>query len=138
MKATVEAAIAEIRTGLPGHEVLVKPDPDGGAFVIVEGLAIGDQFAPPVTWIGFQITWSCPDADTYPHFIDAAVRYVGTNAAPNQYPQGNLPTSLTRGAVMPGFDRPAIQVSRRSPRRDADVDTPLEKLLRVLTFLRSR
>jgi hypothetical protein len=138
MKAAVEAAIAELRAGLPGHEVLVQPDADGGAYVIVDELHLGDHFAPSISWIGFQITWTCPDADTYPHFIDPNVRYMGEGAAPNHYPEGSLPTSMTRGAIMPGFDKPAIQVSRRSNRRNAETDTPLQKLLRILAFMRSR
>jgi hypothetical protein len=138
MKPAVEAAIAEVRAGLPDQAVRVKPDSDGGAYIIVDGLTIGDCFAPPASWIGFQVTWTCPDADTYPHFIDPAVRYIGQGEAPNQYPEGNLPTSMTRNATMPGFDLPAIQVSRRSNHRDATTDGPLQKLLRVIQFLVSR
>ena len=138
MKPAVEAAIGEIRDGLPRHEVRVKPDSDGGAYIVVAGLDIGDCFAPPESWIGFQIAWMCPEADTYPHFIDPAVRYIGQREAPNQYPEGNLPKSMTRNATMPGFDLTAIQVSRRSNRRNAETDSPLQKLLRVIQFLGSR
>ena len=138
MKADVERAVAELREGLPGHDVLVKEDGEGGAFVIVEGLEIGDCFAPAVSWIGFHVTFPYPDADVYPHFIDPAVLYVGNGEAPNQHPDGNLPTALTRGATMPGFDRPAIQISRRSNQRNAETDSGLQKLLRILEFIRSR
>ena len=113
-------------------------DPDGGSFVIVDDVDIGAGFSPTISWIGFHITWTCPDADVYPHFIDASVQYVGTNAAPNPHPAGALPTSLTRGHEMPGFQLPAIQVSRRSNRRNAETDTALCKLLRVVEFLRTR
>jgi len=39
---------------------------------------------------------------------------------------------------MPGFELPAIQVSRRSNHRRAETDSALQKLLRILEFLRSR
>ncbi len=138
MKSEVQQAIEELQRALPHNAVRVKEDPDGGAFVIVDGLCIGATFEPSSSWVGFHVTFPYPDADVYPHFIDSAVRYTGGGAAPNKHPDGDLPTSLTRGATMPGFEFPAIQVSRRSNRRDADTDTALHKLLRVLEFLRSR
>lgn len=138
MKAHVKKAVAQIREGMPGHDVRVKEDADGGAFVIVEGIDIGESYAPSVSWIGFHITWPYPDADVYPHFIDPGVRYVGEGAAPNAHPEGDMPTSLTRGAAMPGFETAAIQVSRRSNRWNPASDTALLKLLRVIDFLRSR
>jgi hypothetical protein len=138
MKVAVEQAVDEIRNGLPGHEVRMLEDTDGGAYVIVEGMNIGDSFAPSVSWIGFQITWSYPDADVYPHFIDASVTYVGVGATPNTFTEGNLPTSMTRGSLMPGFEIAAIQISRRSNRRNAFTDTALQKLIRVVESLRSR
>lgn len=138
MKPDVEKGVEELREGLPGHDVRFMEDTDGGAYVIVADLEIGKSFAPRVSWIGFHITWPHPDADVYPHFIDPRVRYVGVGEAPNQHPDGNLPTSMSRGATMPGFDLPAVQVSRRSNRRNASTDTALQKLLRVIKFLRSR
>jgi len=45
---------------------------------------------------------------------------------------------MTRGAMMPGFEMPAIQVSRRSQRRNAATDSALQKLFRVIEFLKSR
>lgn len=138
MKPDVEAAVKELREGAGGADVRVQEDPDGGAFVILDGIHIGDCFAPPVSWIGFQITFPYPDADVYPHFIDPTVRYVGQGEATNQNPVGNLPTAMTRGAMMPGFNLPAIQVSRRSNHRNATSDSALHKLLRIIEFLRSR
>lgn len=138
MKPAVEQAITDIERSLVGSRVRVHEDPDGGAFVIVDNVGIGPSFEPTTTWAGFHVTWSYPDADVYPHFIDAVVKYVGTGPAPNQHADGDLPTPMSRGAVMPGFDLPAIQVSRRSNRRNVATDTALQKLLRVLAFVRSR
>jgi hypothetical protein len=138
MKPAVEQAIAEIQDAGVGTDVESVPAADGGAYVRVTGIAIGSAFSPSVTWISFQITWSYPDADCYPHFMDAAVTYVGDGPAPNEHPEGNLPTSMTRGALAPGFQQAAIQVSRRSNRRDAETDSALQKLLRVIDFVRTR
>ena len=138
MKPDVQKAIEELIDGAPGT-VRSEEDGDGGAFVLVEKIDIGEQFAPRITWIGFHITWPYPDADVYPHFIDASVRYVGNGAAPNVHPDGNLPTAMSRGNFeAPGFKLPAIQLSRRSNRRNADTDTALDKLLRIIEFLRTR
>ncbi len=138
MKAEVAAAIEEIEASRVGTGVRVRPDPDGGAYTIVDGVAIGPCFGPRNSWIGFHIVWTYPDADTYPQFIDADIRYVGSGPAPNQYPGGNLPAALTRGATMPGFGLPAIQVSRRSNHRNTETDSALQKLLRIAEFLRTR
>jgi hypothetical protein len=138
MKRDVERAIEELRRGLPGREIRVLPDADGGAFVIADDMEIGEGFTPSRLWVGFHITFACPEADVYPHFIDPALRYIGKGSARNEHPDGNLPTAMSRGATMPGFELPAIQVSRRSNRRNAATDTPLQKLLRVVEFLRTR
>lgn len=138
MKAEVEQAIDQIKSAGVGTGVQSVPDADGGAYVLVDGIDIGAAFSPSVTWLGFQITWSYPDADCYPHFIDAGVKYVASGATPNQHVDGDLPTAMSRGALMPGFDRPAIQISRRSNRRVAETDSALQKLLRIIDFVRSR
>lgn len=138
MKPKVKEAVDEIAGGLPANNVIVKEDDDGGAYVLVEGVDLGPSFTPRSSWIAFQITWTCPDADVYPHFIDSAVVYRGNGETPNVHISGNLPIAMSRDAVAPGFDRPAIQISRRSNRRDPGTDTPLQKLLRVLEFVRTR
>jgi hypothetical protein len=137
MKDSAAAAIKEITDARIGTGVRTKEDADGGAYVIVDGIQIGDSFSPSTSWIGFHILWTCPDDDVYPHFADPGLKYVGSNAAPNQHPDGNLPAAISRGGTMPGFDFPAIQISRRSNHRNAETDSALQKLLRVIEFLRS-
>ncbi|MGD0713132.1 MAG: hypothetical protein ABSB24_02965 [Gaiellaceae bacterium] len=138
MKPDVEKAVQELIDGAPGS-VRYGEDGDGGAYVLVEGIDIGEQFAPRVSWVGFHITWPYPEADVYPHFIDASVHYVGGSATPNQHPDGDLPAAMSRGNFeAPGFKLAGIQISRRSQRRNAETDTALDKLLRVIEFLRTR
>jgi hypothetical protein len=138
MKPTVEAGLIELRVGLQDNNIRHLEDGEGGAFVIVDELFIGENFTPSTAWIGFHITWSYPDADVYPHFLGPQVKYVGAREAPNQHPDGNLPVPMTRGATMPGFNQPAIQISRRSQRRSVETDSALLKLMRVLAFLTSK
>lgn len=134
MKDSVATAIKEIAEAGIGTGIRTKEDADGGAFVIVDGVQIGDSFTPSVSWIGFHVVWAYPDSDVYPHFADPALRYVGSQPVPNQHPEGSLPTALTRGAVMPGFEVPAIQISRRSNHRNAETDSALQKMLRIIEF----
>jgi hypothetical protein len=138
MKPAVEEAVDELVAGLPDAKLETLPDANGGAYVRVSDVDLGPRFAPRRSWIAFQITWTCPDADVYPHFICPDVRYVGEGETPSQHEDGDLPASMTRGAKAPGFEEPAVQISRRSNRRNPETDTPLQKLLRVLDWVRSR
>ncbi len=68
MTPAIEQAIAEIRVTFEGHPIDVDPDPEGGAFVTVHDLSLGDQYEPSVSWVAFRITFQYPHADVYPHF----------------------------------------------------------------------
>jgi hypothetical protein len=137
MVERVETSLKALQEGMAGHAVRVQEDGSGGAYVIVDDIEIGDHYAPTRSWVGFHVTFA-EDADIYPHFIDPGVRYVGPGPAPNEHPDGNLPTAMSRGQTMPGFELPAIQVSRRSNHRNGETDSPLMKLLRVIEFVRTR
>ncbi len=139
MKEEVRSAISELEAEAPGTGVRFKEDGEGGAYVIVDGVEIGASFIPSMSWIGFHITHSYPEAAVYPHYIDPALRYDSDGAAPNKHPDGDLPAAITRGDYrLGGFDLPAIQVSRSSPKRVPGTDTALAKLCRVISFLETR
>lgn len=138
MKPKVAEAIEELREAFPDSSVQAREDPDGGAYVVIDPVDLGDGYEPRCSWLGFHISWPYPDADVYPLFIDAAVRYVGEGPTPNAHVDGALPQAMTRGASMPGLGTPAIQISRRSNRRDIATDSAARKVLRVLEFLRTR
>ena len=123
----VEAAIEEIRAAFPGHTVEVTPEPQGGAYVVVDALFIGDQYTPATSWVGFLITFQYPRTDCYPHFIDAEVRRTGNQSLGEAF---SGPTTWN--------NRPALQISRRSNRWDANRDTAALKLSKVLEWLRNR
>jgi hypothetical protein len=140
MTPEVAAAIEEIRKQFDGHAVLVGNDQHGGACVIVEGLPLGTPYAQFESWVGFHITHACPYADVYPHFVRADLsrldkKELGEATSPGHtFPQ---PGVVVDKSIAP---RPALQLSRRSNRRDltTGLETPLIKLLKVLQWLKSR
>ena len=142
MKAAVKDAIAELEAAYPATTVRREADGDGGAYVLVEAVDLGERYDPKTCWIAFHITWTYEEgADVYPFFLDDGVRYVGEGDTPVDDPRGDperaLPTAMARGFVAPGWkDRAAIQVSRRS--NAPAEDTAVEKLERVLAWIRAR
>jgi hypothetical protein len=138
MKAEVETALAELEEKSPGGAVRHHEDGEGGAWVVVSHIDIGPNFSPSSSAVAFLVTSAYPEAIPYPHIIDAGILYTGDEPRPNTYPDGDLPTAMTRGTfTVLDEPRDGIQVSRSSPRRDPLGDTALAKLMRVLHFLRS-
>lgn len=133
MTDDVRAAIEELEASFPGHEVRSLEDSEGGAYVLVEDIDLGERYAPSRSWVGFHLTHPYPDADVYPHFVAEAVRFTGSAVAGNGYPEGMAPNMK-----MPGFDVAAIQISRRSNGWNPDHDTAALKLARILDWIRSR
>lgn len=140
MTPDVAEAIDEIKRHFGKLSVLIGPDKDGGAVVIVEGHALGSPYAQPDTWLGFHVTHCCPYADVYPHFVRSDLKRLDGRdlgealTTGHQFPQ---PGVVVGNAIAP---RPAVQVSRRANKRDAssDLETPLLKTLKVLKWLKSR
>lgn len=126
MTPEVAAAVDEVRAAFAPSSVTVEPDGDGGAYVIVESVPLGDAYIPDETWLGFQVTFQYPLSDVYPHFVR------GDLARVDGAPLGEA-TSPT-----PWRDRPAIQLSRRSNRLNPATDTAVLKALKVMTWLNSR
>ncbi len=126
MKPEVEEAIAQLRDAFPGVPVTVREDGDGGAFVVVEDVALGHPYNQESTWVGFQVTFQYPYADVYPYFVRGDLSRADGN------PLGDALTTTT------WENRLAVQVSRRSNRRDPAHDTAYLKLLRVMEWLKQR
>jgi hypothetical protein len=128
MTPEVEQAIAEIKEAFPNHPVDVEPETQGGAYITVHNLQIGEQYVPSTSWIGFQITFQYPHADVYPHFIDAGLRRV----------DGRPITGDGLSGSHTWQNRPAIQVSRRSQRLNPAIDTAATKLAKVISWLKTQ
>ena len=124
MKQDVANAIEELKRAFPSSQVCSREDGSGGAYVIVEDVAIGDRYRPSSSWVGGHITALYPYADIYPLFMGDDVRRVdGVGfAAP-----------VTPGAQF--FDRPALQISRRNNHTQNFPQTAVAKFLKVLHFL---
>jgi len=126
MTPEVEHAIAELRETWPESELTVKPDPQGGALVVLETVPLFPPYAQVTSWIGFLLSFQYPYADVYPHFV-----------------RGDLARSdgkaLGEAMTVTTFDgRPAIQVSRRSNRHEPEFQTAAIKLHKVLEWMKTR
>lgn len=126
MKPEVEQAVQELRDAFPGVPVTVREDGDGGAFVIVEEVKLGQPYNQESTWVGCQVTFQYPYADVYPYFVR------GDLSRADGQPLGEGLSTTT------WENRPTVQVSRRSNRRDPAYDTVYRKLLRVVEWLKLR
>ncbi|MHB8112409.1 MAG: E2/UBC family protein [Bellilinea sp.] len=127
MTPEVEAAIAEIKQAFAEHQVDVDPEEQGGAYIVVHDLFIGERYTPSQAWVGFTINFQYPHSDVYPHFIEPSVR----RADGAGFGQGiSGPTDW--------HNRKAIQISRRSNHWNPAYDTAAIKLAKVLEWLRQQ
>jgi hypothetical protein len=131
MKPAVEQAIEEIRKSFVGRQVDVQADDDGGAFIKVHDLDVGQQYEPERSWVAFHITFQYPFADVYPHYLLAALK---------RKDGAGLGEAFNAGSEWktPAGSEPAVCVSRRSNHWDSAADTAAIKLDKVLTWIRSR
>lgn len=124
MKQEVARAIEELKRAFPSSDVLSQEDGDGGAYVIVEEVAIGRKYEPSSTWLGGHITALYPYADIYPLFVsDSVHRADGVAFEP----------PVTPGAHF--LQRPALQISRRNNHSQQYPQTAVAKFMKVLHFL---
>ena len=124
MKQDVAHAIEELKRAFPSSEVSSREDGDGGAYVVVEGVEIGERYRPPSTWLGGHIPALYPYADIYPLFMADAVRRVDGVA---------FEAPITHGARF--LERPALQISRRNNHTQHYPQTAVAKFLKVLHFM---
>jgi hypothetical protein len=129
MNPHVHEAINEVARAFPDCPTAYLDDGQGGAFMVVEGLDLGPAFTPNKSWVGFAIPNLYPRADVYPHFVRPDLARADSAA---------LTTPLNPGHALPGFNRPAIMVSRRSNRWDPGRDTAALKLQRVVLWFRQQ
>lgn len=127
MTPEVEQAIAQIRTTFDGHRVQFEPEPQGGAYVIVDDVFLGDHYVPTTSWVGFLITFQYPRADVYPHFVDPQLRRDDGRA---------LGTGFSGPVSWQG--RQALQISRRSNHLNPAIDTAATKLAKVIEWVKSQ
>lgn len=129
LKKQVETAIDELRRNFPNSEFVVNEDSEGGAVVFIENVALDAKSHPyeqSSTWVGFRIHFQYPVSDIYPIFVRGDL---------TRKDKGGLGEATARTAFE---GRQAIQLSRRSNRRDPNVDTATLKVKKVLQWLQQK
>lgn len=124
MKVEVSTAIEELKRQFSASSFTVREDGQGGAYVLMEPVTLGEKYRPAASWVGFQIPAQYPYADIYPVFIGADIARADGVA---------FVAPVTPGHSFEG--RPAIQVSRRSAAAQSGSQKVLAKILKVLDFL---
>jgi hypothetical protein len=135
MRAGVEKAVGELRKAFAGHPMQVVESPCGGAYVVIDDVALGGPFAQATTWVGCFLTNACPEADTYPFYVRDDLRRIdGVELKPplhtgHQWPPG----------VQGMSERSAVMVSRRQKNEACwGRESPLAKLQAVLKWMTER
>jgi hypothetical protein len=126
MVPAVILAVDQLRAEFADSPLTVREDGEGGAYVIVETLPLGEPYVQESTWMGFRITNSYPYADVYPHYV--RIDLSRANGGP-------IAPELQR-VVFEG--REAFQISRRSNRLNPATDTAVLKLRKVISWLLER
>jgi hypothetical protein len=122
----VSQAIDELRSEFGADAVDVRADAEGGAYVIISGVQLGPPYEQAESWVGFRLAYNYPYADVYPHYVRGDLSRI-------------YGAALGVGMAATTFeDRPAIQLSRRSTRRDPLRETARIKLAKVLDWLRNQ
>ncbi|MCQ9163107.1 hypothetical protein [Arthrobacter sp. STN4] len=129
MKSEVETAVEELREAFPDSTVTAVADSEGGAYVTVDPVELGEQYVQGTSWIKFHITFQYPYSDVYPHFV-----------VPNlQRKDGaSLGEGLQPSVTFTGDGTTGTQISRRSNKLNPAIDTAALKLAKVLHWLRSQ
>lgn len=125
MTPSVRTAIEGLKKAFPNCPLTVlSEDGQGGAFVVLEDVELGEKFAPQRTWFGAHLPASLPYADIYPLFIGDNVKRADSAALVGPF------------SPVPWQNRPAIQVSRRNNRFQVG-HTAASKFVKVIEFVRS-
>lgn len=139
LKGGVERALNQLRVLFGEENVHFRADGAGGAFVVVLGVRLRDRYQQPSTWVGFHVLHNCPFADTYPHYVRPDLRLQR-----GEQPSGPISGPTAWEGLAGDLGRivgtnEALQISRRSSHKsDDDVETPFEKLMKIIQWLHSR
>lgn len=123
--AHVGKAIEELKACFSLSELIVEPDGNGGARVLLEPVPLSPIYTAGDTWLGAHIPVQIPYADIYPLFVRGDLAR-----------KDGRPLGVGFGAGHAFMNRPAVQVSRRSNGRDPTIETPAIKFLKVIEWIR--
>ena len=122
---SVMKAIDGLEATFIDSRIVVEADGSGGARICVETVCLGEQYMQAESWMGGHLVAQLPYADVYPLFVR------GDLARRDGRPLG---IALSAGHAF--LRRPAVQVSRRSRRKDPTIETPAVKFIKVLEWIR--
>jgi hypothetical protein len=122
----VAVQVEELKAQFPDKTVNAEPDGAGGAYVVIDPIDPGPAYQQRECWLGFQVTYLCPDADIYPVFLDPTLVRV----------DGNPHTAPITPVTWRGRD--ALQYSLKSAHRDPEIDTAAIKAVGVIACLAER
>ncbi len=126
------AAVAAITEAYGADKVRVVPDDQGGAWIEIADVELGDPYAQDTTFVICLLPFTLPVADVYPLFVRHDLTRYDGNGLGDAFgaTEVNWP-----GDPQP---RPATQVSRRTRRGEFTLQTPLQKIEKVLDWVRTR
>jgi len=127
LKPEVVKAIESLQQHFEPIEFQLEADGAGGARVRFGPVALGASYEQTESWVGAHIPPLIPYSDVYPVFLRGDLRRKDGAA---------LVAPMTLGHTF--MEQAATQVSRRSTRRDAAVETVRMKLLKVLHWVNSQ
>jgi len=132
LRRGVAVAVSEFSSAFGDEAVSAIPDSNGGAYVTVQGVGLGDPYVQQSTWVGFYLSDACPEADTYPF-------YVRGDLSRRDGMQMKAPIHRDRcwPENVPGMESsPAVMVSRRQNHGPScKRESPLVKMKLVIKWM---
>jgi hypothetical protein len=132
LKGAVEGTIADLRAAYGEDQIRVVPDGQGGAWVEILEAELGRAYTQEATFVVFLLPFNLPGADIYPLFVrDDLSRRDGAALG-----EGLQRTTLS----WPGepAQRDVVQISRRTRRGAFASQTAVQKVEKVLEWLRDK
>lgn len=134
LKAAVRTAATAIIDAYGAERVRLVADGQGGGWIEIADVNLGTNYtaATRTTFVVCLLPFNLPGADVYPLFVRRDLE----RADGQGLGEGFAATELS----WPGDDqpRPVTQVSRRTRRSDFTRQTALQKIEKVLDWIRAR
>jgi hypothetical protein len=132
LKAAVEATVTALRTAYGEDQIRLVPDGQGGGWIEILAVDLGDTYVQKTTFVVFLLPFNLPGADIYPLFVrhDLA-RCDGATLG-----EGLQCTTLSWPGQPP--QRSVVQISRRTRRGAFASQTAVQKIEKVLEWLRTK
>jgi hypothetical protein len=132
LKDAARVALADVVAAYGENNVRAVPDGQGGVWIEIAEVALNDRYQQSSTFAICLLPFNLPAADVYPLFVRSDLSRTDGAALG----EGFGTTSVS----WPGDDqpRPVVQVSRRTKGNAFALQTPRQKIDKVLDWVRSR